>query len=146
MTILIRLWRLIWASPNTILGVAIGLIGMLFGARWQIRQGCIEFHSGLVDHVLKMMPTGSGALAMTLGHTILGQTPKALDIARDHEHIHVRQYERWGPLFIPAYLICSGYLWTRRKDPYRDNPFEVEAYKIAIPNPDPHGMPRGTDP
>jgi hypothetical protein len=89
-----------------------------------------------------MMPTGSGALAMTLGHTILGQTPKSLDIARDHEHIHVRQYERWGPLFIPAYLICSGILWTRRKDPYRDNPFEIEAYKIAIPIP----APPGTDP
>ena len=33
---------------------------------------------------------------MTLGHTILGQTDAALDISREHELVHVRQYERWG--------------------------------------------------
>lgn len=65
---------------------------------------------------------------MTLGHTIIGQDRVALDVARDHEQVHVRQYERWGPLFLPAYLGCSLILWLRRRDPYRDNPFERAAY------------------
>jgi len=65
---------------------------------------------------------------MTLGHSILGRNRDALAIARDHEQVHVRQYECWGPLFIPAYLGCSGLMWIRGRDPYRDNPFEVEAF------------------
>ncbi len=65
---------------------------------------------------------------MTLGHTVLGRTAAALDMARPHELIHVRQYERWGPLFVPAYLLCSLVIWLRGKDAYRDNPFEREAF------------------
>ena len=45
--------------------------------------------------------------------------------------MHVRQYSRWGPLFGPAYLICSLVIWLRKGSPYRDNPFEVEAYRVA---------------
>ncbi len=66
---------------------------------------------------------------MTLGHAIWGQSEEALDISRDHEHVHVRQYEKWGPVFIPAYFIASLVAWLRGLDPYRDNVFEVEAYK-----------------
>jgi hypothetical protein len=51
-----------------------------------------------------------------------------LDFCRSHELVHVRQYERWGVLFIPAYLLCSLVLWLTGRDPYRDNPFEREAY------------------
>lgn len=123
----------IWTLPNTCLGLLVGLIGMLFGGKCQFRRGCIEFHSGPVRWLLQKMPTGSGAIAMTLGHTILGQNTNCLDVARDHEHVHVRQYERWGPLFVPAYFLSSAYLWLRKKDPYRDNPFEVEAYAKATP-------------
>lgn len=67
-------------------------------------------------------------MAMTLGHTILGQTQAALDISRAHEHVHVRQYEKFGPFFIPAYFAASFYAWVNRKDAYRDNIFEVEAF------------------
>lgn len=70
-------------------------------------------------------------MAMTLGHIILGQTEAALDVSRDHEHVHVRQYERWGPFFLPAYLGCSFVLWMQGRDAYRDNPFEVAAYAVA---------------
>lgn len=70
---------------------------------------------------------------MTLGHTVLGQTEAGLDLVRDHEQVHVRQYERWGPLFIPAYLLSSAWLWWTGKDPYRANPFEVEAYRLSDP-------------
>jgi len=69
--------------------------------------------------------------AITLGHVVLGRTNAALDLSRDHEAIHVGQYERWGPLFIPAYLICSLILFVRGRDPYRDNPFEKAAYQAS---------------
>lgn len=68
---------------------------------------------------------------MTLGHVILGQSLADLEAARRHEWVHVRQYQRWGPLFLPAYLGCSLYLWWMGRDFYRDNPFEIEAYRQA---------------
>jgi hypothetical protein len=40
----------------------------------------------------------------------------------------VKQYERWGPFFIPAYLGSSAWMWLRGRDAYRDNPFEAEAF------------------
>jgi hypothetical protein len=45
--------------------------------------------------------------------------------------VHVRQYERWGPLFIPAYFAASGWAWWKGGHAYLDNPFEVEAYRIS---------------
>ncbi len=102
------------------------------GGKVQWKQGCLEFHGGLVSWTLKRLGR-SGVLAMTLGYVILGQTARALKIAREHEHVHVRQYQRWGPLFIPVYLSCSAWLWLQNKEFYRGNPFEVEAYRIADP-------------
>jgi len=43
--------------------------------------------------------------------------------------VHVRQFERWGPLMGPAYLGCSLVLWLMRRRPYRDNPFERQAFE-----------------
>jgi hypothetical protein len=74
------------------------------------------------------LPLGQFTLAITLGHTVLGQSDASLDISRDHEMVHVRQFERWGPLMGPAYLLASLVLWTSGRRPYRDNPFEREAY------------------
>ncbi len=113
------------------MGLLIGTVGMLFGARCQLNEGCVEFHGGVVKRVLQCGPLASGIMAMTIGHTILGQTEAGLDVSREHEHVHVKQYERWGPFFLPAYFGCSFYMWLIKKDPYRDNPFEVEAYNIA---------------
>jgi hypothetical protein len=59
---------------------------------------------------------------------VLGQTEASLDLSYEHELVHVRQFERWGPLMGPAYLLCSLVLWLRGGRAYRDNPFEREAY------------------
>jgi len=133
-----RLWPLVglatylWALPWTIAGVAVGTLGLATGGRVQRRGRVVEFYGGAVAWLLKRAPgTGCGAAAMTLGHVVLGQTAAALDVTRRHELVHVRQYERWGPLFIPAYLLCSAVIWARGGDAYRDNPFEREAYEIA---------------
>ncbi len=121
----------VWAAPNSGLGMLVGLVGVLSGGNAQVHRGCIEFHGGFVNWTLDRL--AGGVVAMTLGHTILGQTEAALAVVRDHEQVHVRQYERWGPVFIPAYVACSVYLWCRGRDLYRDNPFEVEAYALSDP-------------
>lgn len=58
-----------------------------------------------------------------------GQTEAAPDISHDHEMVHVRQFEQWGPMMGPAYLGCSLVLWLTGRQPYRDNPFERQAFK-----------------
>lgn len=124
-------FRLAWASPWTLLGLTAGALGLLTGGGARRRGRTIEFWGGAVTAALNRIPIVGGASAMTLGHVVLGSNPPALDFAREHEWIHVRQYERWGPLFIPAYLLCSVVLWFRGLDAYRDNPFEREAYEQA---------------
>ncbi len=68
---------------------------------------------------------------MTLGHVVIARTIELHDLTRTHERVHVRQCERWGPLFVPAYLLASLVQWARGRNPYMDNPFEREAYGHA---------------
>ena len=107
----------------------VGLLGLATGGRVQRRGPVVEFYGGAVHWLLQRFP--AAPMAMTLGHTILGRTAAALDLARLHEMVHVRQYQRWGPLFVPVYLLASLGLWLAGKDAYRDNPFEREAFEIA---------------
>jgi hypothetical protein len=125
----LRVLAFIWASPYSLLGLLLGVIGLCTGGRARIRGRTIEFHGGAVKWFVAHLPPGSLTLAITLGHTILGQSDASLDIARDHEMVHVRQFERWGPLMGPAYLLASLGLWFAGRNPYRDNPFEREAYQ-----------------
>ncbi len=131
-TFLLRLLRYLWASPNTLLGLLVVLIACLTGGSARIVTGVVEVHGGFATAFLRRgLPLiGSGA-AMTLGHVVLGQTADILESTRDHERVHVEQYERWGPFFLPAYIGSSVYLWLRGRDPYRENPFEKEAYGRA---------------
>ncbi len=71
------------------------------------------------------------ASAMTLGHVILGRDPDCLDFCRDHEQAHVRQVERWGPFFLPAYLAASGWAWVAQPALLLDNWFEVDARRAC---------------
>jgi len=100
----IMILAIIWASPYTLFGLFLGFIGICTGGHARIRGRVIEFYGGGVKWLLQQFFFGEGAMAFTLGHTILGQTDAALDISRDHEMVHVRQFERWGPLMGPAYL------------------------------------------
>ena len=128
MRYLARIACIAWVLPNTLLGMAVGTLGLLTGGGLQYRRGALEFYGGAVRWILRLGPPGGFASAMTLGHSILGQDQNCLDLCRDHEHVHVRQYERWGPLFLPAYLLCSLWLRVRGRRAYRDNPFERQAY------------------
>ncbi|REK12575.1 MAG: hypothetical protein DWQ37_11565 [Planctomycetota bacterium] len=102
---------------------------MCTGGRGRVRGRVIEFYGGAVSWFVRQLPGGQFTLALTLGHTILGQTDASLDTARPHEMVHVRQFERWGLLMGPAYLGCMFVLWAQGRRPYWDNPFEREAYE-----------------
>jgi hypothetical protein len=124
--VLLHSARYLWASPVTAIGLSVGILGLATRGRAQPIRGILEFHGGAVTWLLERFP--GCPMAMTLGHVVIGLTPAALDVSREHELVHVRQYERWGPLFIPAYLLLSLVLWLRGRDAYRDNPFEREAF------------------
>ncbi len=121
----------IWAGPYSLLGLTIGGLGMLSGGKGRLRDGAIEFYGGGTKWFVRRLPPGIHTAGFTLGHVILGQTEDGLDYAAAHERVHVRQFERWGPLMGPAYLLASAWMYWRGRDYYRDNPFEVEAYREA---------------
>ena len=114
----------LWTFQTTLVGLLFLPPALLTGGRAQVIDGVLEIHGGFVRFFLRHLTLlKGGASAMTLGHVVLGQDRHALDFSRPHERVHVRQCERWGPLFLPAYLLASLWLLLRRKDPYRDNPF-----------------------
>ena len=120
----------LWALPTTSVGllfVPFALVSRRGGAR--VVDGVLEVHGGGVAFFLRRCTLlRGGASAMTLGHVVLGRDERLLQLTRDHERVHVRQCERWGPLFIPAYLLASVLVKLRGGRPYEDNPFEREAY------------------
>lgn len=124
----LRVLGFVWASPYTLLGLLFGGVGLCTGGHARINGRAVEFHGGFVKWFVTHLPHGRSTLAFTLGHTVLGQSEAALDVCHEHEMVHVRQFERWGPFMGPAYLLASLGLWIAGRHPYRDNPFEREAY------------------
>lgn len=123
-----RLFAYLWASPATVLGLALLPLALLDGGATVV-DGVLELHGRFVRLFLTHCTLlKGGASAMTLGHVVLGRDEQLLALTRAHERVHVRQYERWGPFFIPAYVGISIFLWLRGRPAYRDNPFEREAF------------------
>lgn len=124
-----RVLRYLWALPTTALGLMLAPLAVVTGGGLQIVEGVMEVHGGAIRWLLIYATVmKGGASAMTLGHVVLGLDRRTLEKSRAHERIHVRQCERWGPLFIPAYLLASLWQLLRGRRPYLDNPFEREAY------------------
>src|SRR4029453_6288213 len=98
---------LVWTGPWTLLGIVFGLLSILTGGGVQRVGRVLEFHGGILAWLLTRAPMAGGASALTLGHTVLARTAGDLERTREHELVHVAQYERWGLLFVPAYLGCS---------------------------------------
>jgi hypothetical protein len=96
----------IWTLPNTAVGLAIGLLGVPFGARPGFGNNAIEFRN---------FPVGSTG-ALTLGNVTLyrNTSPDSADfwygIFQDtgrHERAHTHQAEALGPFYLPAYLLSG---------------------------------------
>lgn len=116
-----RLGRLavgVWASPLTLVGVALGLLS---GARprWCQRYGCVVFEGagGIHGRILESV----GARANAIGQAVIVRGEDAPDHLLAHEAVHVRQAERFGALLFPLYL------WLGARYGYRDHPLERAA-------------------
>lgn len=121
---------IVWAGPNTLPGILIAATNCCLGGKLRLRSGALESFGGVVAKVIRRFPTGPQTAGVTLGHIIFGQTAAGLEAVSNHERVHVRQYERLGPFFVPVYFFWSARAWWRGQDPYMDNPLEIEAYKV----------------
>lgn len=121
----------LWAFPTTCLGLLAALLTRWTGGRLRRRSGVLEVSGGFARRLL-----GSRlcrASAMTLGHVVLGRDEVSLESSRSHELGHVRQAERWGPLFLPAYVAASLWAVVTGGHLYYDNWFERTADGPARP-------------
>jgi len=132
--------RYAWALPATLAGLLLSLVAFALGAKGRLVEGAVEIAGGRVDACVLMLPRKCRFVAMTFGHVIIGVDHRTLAHHRPHEHVHVRQYERWGVLFFPLYLGSSLLQIARGRDPYLSNAFEREAFATSVscePGPDP---------
>jgi hypothetical protein len=125
------LFRYVWALPTTLVGlVGVAAIGAT-GGSVGVCDGVVEACGGCASRLSRRSGLVPGGIAaMALGHVVLAVDARLLARTRAHERVHVRQAERWGPAFIPAYALSSLWLFCRGRDPYFDNPFEREAYAL----------------
>jgi hypothetical protein len=125
--LLVRSLAYLWASPTSLLGLFMAALSLLGRGRARSVAGVLEAHGGLASGLLRRFPLQGGVAAIALGHVVVGEDAASLDRHRAHERIHVRQAERWGPLFLPAYGALALWTWSRGRHPYFDHPFEREA-------------------
>jgi hypothetical protein len=141
------LFHYLWASPTSVVGLALVPFVLLMKGHLQIVDGVLELHGPPVSWLLRRcVPIPGGALAMTLGHVVLGRDRRSLAVTRRHERVHVRQCEVWGPAFIPAYLIAASWGFVTRTGAYHGNVFERQAMRderIGGGHPADHGSNSG---
>jgi hypothetical protein len=126
-----RLWAHLWPAPITAVGLGVAGLVRLCGGRCE-RQGiAFEACGGIAPRLLWLMNPWGGIEAITFGHVVIARDRLTASRLRTHEHVHVRQYERWGIVFPIAYLAASVIAIARGGSAYRDNVFEVEAFRVA---------------
>jgi hypothetical protein len=128
MNMIFRILRYVWAAPATTVGLAVAAAAVCAGAKPRMVRGVIEVADGKLGTFMQFVPGVFRFEAITFGHVVLGRDHAALACLREHERVHVRQYERWGPFFFPLYAGSSLWQLLCGRDPYLHNAFEIEAY------------------
>lgn len=122
---------LVWALPVSLVGALFALLARLSGGHYRVVRGVLEVSGGWPAQLLcRGFPFCGPAAAITLGHVVLGASQQALDKTRSHERVHVRQYERWGIVFVLAYPMAGVWAWIKGGNPYWDNAFERQAREL----------------
>lgn len=109
----------LWCLPYTLLGLVLALLSL---GRPRAVGNVLVVESARGWAHLFLTRRGFGAV--TFGRLIISAVPMTAALLV-HEREHVRQYETWGPLFMPLYL----YHHMRRG--YWKNPFELAAVACA---------------
>ncbi|MFP5297614.1 MAG: hypothetical protein ACLGHL_01330 [Actinomycetota bacterium] len=112
-----RAFVYLWVAPVTVVGA---VLSMFFERR------CITRGVLLAEGARWPRRLGWRYRAITLGHAVLC-VDEIDGPTMEHELVHVRQYERWGPLMLLVYPLASLWAALRGKHPYRDNVFEAQA-------------------
>ena len=114
-----------WNGTNSLLGLlgaAGGTACFLPGeAVWEVAGGWL----------IGLLGRAGWANAITLGDVVLYADRGLIPLLHHHEMEHIRQGRRWGPLFLPAYVLESVYQWLRTGRGYQDSRFEVAARRAA---------------
>jgi len=126
-----QLFRYLWAAPATLVGLLLAGIACALGATVRIRHGVIEVAGGRLASLAGSAPLSFRLLAITFGHVVVGSSHSVLAAEQAHEHVHVRQYERWGVLFFPLYLGSSALQLIQGRHPYWHNAFERQAIQVG---------------
>lgn len=124
---LIKIAKLMWASPCSAVGLALTAVLLAAGAKARWSSGALEVtwrhsHARCGKRARRFPYRG-----IVFGHVILAVTREELITIGAHERVHVEQYERWGPLFFFAYGASSLWQFVNRRSPYWHNHFEVQA-------------------
>jgi hypothetical protein len=131
MNMTFRILRYVWAAPATAVGLAAAAAAICVGARPRVVRGVIEVGDGKLGTFMQFVPGFFRFEAITFGHVVLGRDHAALSCLREHERVHVRQYERWGLFFFPLYAGSSLWQLLCGRDPYLHNAFEIEAFRVS---------------
>jgi len=124
-----RIFTYVWVFPISCIGLLLIPLVIATGGTVTRLSGNIETAGGFLSYLLSWLRIE----AVTIGHILIGPCQKSLRRCRVHEHVHVRQYERWGIFFPFLYLASSMIAYVRGRDPYRENAFEREAFSSAPP-------------
>lgn len=119
----VHLLRYLWPLPWTVVGLSLAVLAVALGGRWRWHRGALECSGGRLGRWAERGPFA----AITLGHVILASSARQAERLAAHERGHVRQYEAWGPFFVPAYLLASVWALLCGGHVHADNAFERHA-------------------
>ncbi|NRF70205.1 DUF4157 domain-containing protein [Aquincola sp. S2] len=119
--------KVLWASPCSLVGLLVVALLLPLRARARIADGTLQATWRDDEAACGALARRLPYRAITLGHVIVAVTRGDLQRSLAHELVHVRQVERWGVFFFPAYAASSLWQWLRGRRAYWDNWFEVDA-------------------
>ena len=123
--------KYIWASPASVVGVCAALLAGVVGAKVKRVSGVLEIslvpRSAVICKAVACLPFS----AITFGHIVIACSAEEQAVHREHERVHVAQYERWGGLFLLAYPLESLFQLVRCRRAYLDNRFEIAARAVC---------------
>ena len=121
------IFKYVWASPASAIGVCAACFASLCGAKISRVSGVLEVSLAPRAAVLRNVVACLPFAAITLGHIVIARNTQEQAALRTHERVHVAQYELWGPFFLLAYPLESLFQLLRGRQPYLDNRFEIAA-------------------
>ncbi len=116
----------IWAIPTTLLGLLLAIVGHT--VFYKIRPGGV-FQFVAIDGPWGWFFRRFGMGAITIGACMISRLESKDDaIMIRHERQHTIQCFWLGPFFVPVYYLLCLWALALRRDPYRGNPLEIQAY------------------